>query len=142
MLPRFGGKKNNGMKNTVRAESVIFLNPQIGGENFGRKSTRESPRSPFFSLSHLLHFLLGSKVLIDFSSICLSLPLRHPLFPSLEQSVRRKKIYNPYLSLPSRQEKSPRTNLLDFPLSLFFFSDNKNISSNGPRSEVITPSDH
>jgi hypothetical protein len=91
VLPRFGGKEDNGMENTVKAERVTFLNLQIGGENFGRKSTHESPRSPFFSLSHLLHFLLGSKVLIDFSPLCLSLPLRHPLFPSLEQSLRRFK---------------------------------------------------
>jgi hypothetical protein len=87
VLPRFDGKEDNEIKNTVRAERVIFLNPQIGGENFSRKSTRESPRSPFFSLSHLLHFLLESKMLIDFSSLCLSLPLRHPLFPSQEQSL-------------------------------------------------------
>jgi hypothetical protein len=82
VLSRFSRKKDNGMKNTVRAERVTFLNPQIGEENFDQKSTRESPRSPFFSLSHLLRFLLGRKVLIDFS------PLRVPLFPSLEKNVK------------------------------------------------------
>jgi hypothetical protein len=87
VLSRFDGKKDNRMENTVRAERVTFINSQIGSENFDRKSTRESSCSPFFSLSHILHFLLRSKVLIDFSPLCLSLPLRHPLFSSLEQSV-------------------------------------------------------